>query len=85
VGVAAPANAYTDETYFLQLQVAHGWEIWNPAVHVAQARQVCDRLSYGENGYQVTDDTYYTHGPWTRSEAMSFVQDAATALYPWTW
>ena len=82
---AGTANAYDNETYFLQLQVSHGWTIWNPAGHVAKAYQVCNQLDQGTNGYAVRDNVYYSNGPWSLSEATSFVQDSATALCPWTW
>ena len=84
VGVAAPANAYSDETYFLDLQVSHGWVIWDPAGHVAKARNVCYQLNYA-NGYQVTSNVYYANGPWSWDTAHEFVNDSATALCPWKW
>jgi Protein of unknown function (DUF732) len=85
VGLASPASAYSDETYFLDLQVAHGWTIWDPVGHVAKARNVCYQLSSGVNGYTVRDNVYFANYSWNRSAAASFVQDSATALCPWTW
>jgi Protein of unknown function (DUF732) len=81
---AGTASADSDETYFLDLQVSHGWQIWDPSAHVAMARYACSKLQY-TNGYAVADELYWANGPWTRSASQVFVQDAATALCPWTW
>ena len=81
---AGTANAESGETYFLSLQVAHGWQIWDPAAHVAKAYSVCNRLGY-ESGIAVINEVYYENGSWAWETAHSFVNDAATALCPWTW
>ena len=89
---AGTASAYSDETYFLDLQVSHGWTIWDPAGwtiwdpagHVAKARYTCSQLEY-RSGYDVANELYYANGPWDRSGSQVFVQDSATALCPWTW
>ena len=83
---AGTASAESVETYFLQLQVSHGWTIWDPTAHVAKARYACAELAY-ETGYQVADELYWANSSsaWTRAGSMQFVQDAATALCPWTY
>jgi hypothetical protein len=79
---AGVANAYSDETYFLDLQVAHGWIIWDPGQHVRAAHWTCDRLNYETGDYVLPELASLNPGS-TYAENTQFLWDAITALCPW--
>jgi hypothetical protein len=82
VSLAAPANATSDEQYFLDLQEAHGYTFQHPDLYIGAAYQTCSQLNY-ETGDKVVPRLMQIDPRWSRARASQFMRDSVAALCPW--